>query len=253
MTQPDSVSRRTVLRTSAVAAGTLGLGSRAIGTAAGTTQDRETFLELFAGGSPLVIARGEALGLDDESISSPWPWFLDTTLSGPEGILAFVPERLADDEGQVGLEQMLVMTSARALEGDLTTEQTGALIPGSHWIPGSSWVPGPQWFPEELFWAEDGVEAMQTFAIPGSSWVPGNEWFPATTPWFPESQWEPGNPPWWEPQESVEAGASLAELAEEQLLLFAAAGNVYFEEVSVPDNYSWDELADAETATVVEL
>jgi hypothetical protein len=257
MTHLDSVSRRTVLRTSAVVAGTLTFGRATVGTAAGTTQEGETFLELFAALSPdpanMVAARGEALGLDAESIPGP-AWLPDTSISSPEGILAFVPQRLADEEERVGLDDMLVMTSARTLEGDLTTELTGALIPGTNWFSGEKWVPGDEWFPQDTFVPEEGMEAVQTFAIPGSNWVPGSQWFPEGR-WFPRSQWEPGRPPWWEPPESVEEGQSLAELSEEQLLLTGAAGDLFFPQDIFGEEFAmeWEELARAETATVLEL
>jgi hypothetical protein len=247
MTQPDFVSRRGVLRTSAVATTTLVLGGAGIGTVGGTTQDVETLLDGVAGGSPLLVARGEALGFDDESISGT-EWMPDATIRGPEGVLAFAPRRLADENGRVGLENMLVMTGVRALEGDLTTRMAGGVFEGGRWFPQDTYqrLGEIEWFPTDIFVSEDGVEGGRVMAFRDEEWEPNNGLFPEE--WFPQDTYEP--------TDVVEAGTAEFETADVWPLFGAAGHNFFpddvFERVQ-DDLVPWEELADAETATVLEL
>lgn len=236
MTLHDTFSRRHVLQTTALASTSIPL----VGTAAGTTQEVDTFMEAFAGGSPLVVARGDALGFTDEHFSSGGsnPFLQRTRLRGPESFVALVPRRLTDEAGQVGLDNMLLMTSAQALEGNLTTTMAGVMYSGSQLISDQaggavSDKASPKLFPDEL-------EATRVLAFPRSQWVsPSN--------WSPEGYRGP------DPTDSVEAGTSLAGLAAERALVFAALGHQFFTDdvAAAVEPMEWEELAATETAAVL--
>lgn len=239
----DRVSRRTVLRTSALTSALSVVGGFSVGTVAGTgaSQEGATFMEAFAGESPLVVARGDALGLDDEAIRRT-NWLPDARIRGPEDFLAVVPRRIAEqNENELRAQHLLVVTPIGALEGDIRPAFAGTLFPGSQWYPRRlgavmSRIGRPAYI------AEEGLEASCAVAFRDAEWAPGHPWTPAK--WFAEGY---GGP---EPTKVIDTREPIAAMTEAGVLLAAAAGHNFFP--GLVYSTTWEELARAETATVLE-
>jgi len=167
-----------------------------------------------------------------------------------EEILTFIPRRLANEDGRIGIQDTLVMGSARVLEDDLSAQMDGALFQGSEWFPETGWIPEDEWFPRELFVAEEGLEGTRVVAFRDAEWVPNEPLFAG-----------PGRKDLLtgdyevEPAQIVEAGTSLDKIAAEKLLLFGAAGHRFFPQDGSDGEFTltWDELAEEEITTVLEL
>jgi hypothetical protein len=227
-----------VLKTTAV----LG-GLSVIDIASAAAQDDETLLATLAGERRLAVARGDALGPDDSIADDPLPLFRETVVRGPEGLLAFAPERLAE-EGRVGLENMLVLTGVRALGGERTTALAGAAVPGDRWFPNDVFqrLGENEWFPDDVFVPEEGVEAGPVVAFRDAEWEPGAPLF--AEEWFPTDVFDSA--------EVLEPGTSGFETADVWPLFAAAGSNFFPDDLFSPDfAMAWEELAAAETATVL--
>lgn len=273
----DQVSRRNVLQTGTAVAGGGILGSYAwqrivpsgLESASARAQEDVSFLEGFAVGpgrisqkdaSRYLVARGDALVSNNGQARVPamsTVFLCDGVIRSPEGILAFIPERLAE-QGRVELKDMLVLTSARVLDlgGPLTNwrpRMNGGFIPGDEFFPEDQWYPRTRWFPTDFFVAKEGIDAVGVLVFRDHRWIPGDQWYPDE--WFPEGQAPV------EPTATIEAGEPLGKQIEDwpwtigwSLFLIAADGDHFFtadSPVRKAAPFSWEELVNAKTVRPV--